>query len=137
MNSKIKIAFDRFIEFIDRHEVIWSILFIPIIGYMAVALDETFSPDEISREKNPLIWAQRWFGLIILGTVTEVIILSIIGIAFMLIMSIFVFGYIYILPLFILFISLWGGRVLYWKKRDKEKKLKNDQKNLSTIYELG
>ena len=129
MNSKIKNAFDRFIEFIDRHEVIWSILFIPIIGYMAVALDETFSPDEISREKNPLIWAQRWFGLIILGTVTEVIILSIIGIAFMLIMSIFVFGYIYILPLFILFISLWGGRVLYLKKRDKEKKLKNDQKN--------
>ena len=129
MNSKIKNAFDRFIEFIDRHEVIWSILFIPIIGYMAVALDETFSPDEISREKNPLVWAQRWFGLIILGTVTEVIILSIIGIAFMLIMSIFVFGYIYILPLFILFISLWGGRVLYLKKRDKEKKLKNDQKN--------
>ena len=129
MNSKIKNAFDRFIEFIDRHEVIWSILFIPIIGYMAVALDETFSPDEISREKNPLMWAQRWFGLIILGTVTEVIILSIIGIAFMLIMSIFVFGYIYILPLFILFISLWGGRVLYLKKRDKEKKLKNDQKN--------
>ena len=129
MNSKIKNAFDRFIEFIDRHEVIWSILFIPIIGYMAVALDETFSPDEISREKNPLIWAQRWFGLIILGTVTEVIILSIIGIALMLIMSIFVFGYIYILPLFILFISLWGGRVLYLKKRDKEKKLKNDQKN--------
>lgn len=129
MNSKIKNAFDRFIEFIDRHEVIWSILFIPIIGYIAVALDETFSPDEISREKNPLIWAQRWFGLIILGTVTEVIILSIIGIAFMLIMSIIVFGYIYILPLFILFISLWGGRVLYLKKRDKEKKLKNDQKN--------
>ena len=129
MNSKIKNAFDRFIEFIDRHEVIWSILFIPIIGYMAVALDETFSPDEISREKNPLVWAQRWFGLIILGTVTEVIILSIIGIAFMLIMSIFVFGYIYILPLFILFISLWGGRVLYLKNRDKEKKLKNDQKN--------
>ena len=129
MNSKIKNAFDRFIEFIDRHEVIWSILFIPIIGYIAVALDETFSPDEISREKNPLIWAQRWFGLIILGTVTEVIILSIIGIAFMLIMSILVFGYIYILPLFILFISLWGGRVLYLKKRDKEKKLKNDQKN--------
>ena len=129
MNSKIKNAFDRFIEFIDRHEVIWSILFIPIIGYMAVALDETFSPDEISREKNPLVWAQRWFGLIILGTVTEVIILSIIGIAFMLIMSILVFGYIYILPLFILFISLWGGRVLYLKKRDKEKKLKNDQKN--------
>ena len=129
MNSKIKNAFDRFIEFIDRHEVIWSILFIPIIGYMAVALDETFSPDEISREKNPLVWAQRWFGLIILGTVTEVIILSIIGIAFMIIMSIFVFGYIYILPLFILFISLWGGRVLYLKKRDKEKKLKNDQKN--------
>ena len=127
MNSKIKNAFDRFIEFIDRHEVIWSILFIPIIGYMAVALDETFSPDEISREKNPLVWAQRWFGLIILGTVTEVIILSIIGIAFMLIMSILVFGYIYILPLFILFISLWGGRVLYLKKRDKEKKLKNDQ----------
>ena len=55
MNSKIKNAFDRFIEFIDRHEVIWSILFTPIIGYMAVALDETFSPDEISREKNPLI----------------------------------------------------------------------------------
>lgn len=129
MNSKIKNAFDRFIEFIDRHEVIWSILFIPIIGYMAVALDETFSPDEISREKNPLVWAQRWFGLIILGTVTEVIILSIIGIAFMLIMSIIVFGYLYILPLFILFISLWGGRVLYLKKRDKEKKLKNDQKN--------
>ena len=129
MNSKIKNAFDRFIEFIDRHEVIWSILFIPIIGYMAVALDETFAPDEISREKNPLVWAQRWFGLIILGTVTEVIILSIIGIAFMLIMSIFVFGYIYILPLFILFISLWGGRVLYLKNRDKEKKLKNDQKN--------
>ena len=129
MNSKIKNAFDRFIEFIDRHEVIWSILFIPIIGYMAVALDETFSPDEISREKNPLVWAQRWFGLIILGTIIEVIILSIIGIAFMLIMSIFVFGYIYILPLFILFISLWGGRVLYLKKRDKEKKLKNDQKN--------
>ena len=129
MNSKIKNAFDRFIEFIDRHEVIWSILFIPIIGYIAVALDETFSPDEISREKNPLIWAQRWFGLIILGTVTEVIILSIIGIAFMLIMSIIVFGYLYILPLFILFISLWGGRVLYLKKRDKEKKLKNDQKN--------
>ena len=129
MNSKIKNAFDRFIEFIDRHEVIWSILFIPIIGYMAVALDETFSPDEISREKNPLMWAQRWFGLIILGTIIEVIILSIIGIAFMLIMSIFVFGYIYILPLFILFISLWGGRVLYLKKRDKEKKLKNDQKN--------
>ena len=129
MNSKIKNAFDRFIEFIDRHEVIWSILFIPIIGYIAVALDETFSPDEISREKNPLIWAQRWFGLIILGTVTEVIIISIIGIAFMLIMSIIVFGYIYILPLFILFISLWGGRVLYLKKRDKEKKLKNDQKN--------
>ena len=129
MNSKIKNAFDRFIEFIDRHEVIWSILFIPIIGYIAVALDETFSPDEISREKNPLIWAQRWFGLIILGTVTEVIILSIIGIAFMLIMSILVFGYLYILPLFILFISLWGGRVLYLKKRDKEKKLKNDQKN--------
>ena len=129
MNSKIKIAFDRFIEFIDRHEVIWSILFIPIIGYMAVALDETFSPDEISREKNPLMWAQRWFGLIILGTIIEVIILSIIGIAFMIIMSIFVFGYIYILPLFILFISLWGGRVLYLKKRDKEKKLKNDQKN--------
>ena len=129
MNSKIKNAFDRFIEFIDRHEVIWSILFIPIIGYMAVALDETFSPDEISREKNPLVWAQRWFGLIILGTVTEVIILSIIGIAFMIIKSIFVFGYIYILPLFILFISLWGGRVLYLKKRDKEKKLKNDQKN--------
>ena len=129
MNSKIKNAFDRFIEFIDRHEVIWSILFIPIIGYMAVALDETFSPDEISREKNPLIWAQRWFGLIILGTIIEVIILSIIGIALMLIMSIFVFGYIYILPLFILFISLWGGRVLYLKKRDKEKKLKNDQKN--------
>ena len=129
MNSKIKNAFDRFIEFIDRHEVIWSILFIPIIGYIAVALDETFSPDEISREKNPLIWAQRWFGLIILGTVTEVIILSIIGIAFMLIMSIIVFGYLYILPLFILFISLWGGRILYLKKRDKEKKLKNDQKN--------
>ena len=129
MNSKIKNAFDRFIEFIDRHEVIWSILFIPIIGYMAVALDETFSPDEISREKNPLVWAQRWFGLIILGTIIEVIILSIIGIAFMIIMSIFVFGYIYILPLFILFISLWGGRVLYLKKRDKEKKLKNDQKN--------
>ena len=129
MNSKIKNAFDRFIEFIDRHEVIWSILFIPIIGYMAVALDETFSPDEISREKNPLVWAQRWFGLIILGTVTEVIILSIIGIAFMLIMSIIVFGYLYILPLFILFISLWGGRVLYLKNRDKEKKLKNDQKN--------
>lgn len=129
MNSKIKNAFDRFIEFIDRHEVIWSILFIPIIGYMAVALDETFSPDEISREKNPLMWAQRWFGLIILGTIIEVIILSIIGIAFMIIMSIFVFGYIYILPLFILFISLWGGRVLYLKKRDKEKKLKNDQKN--------
>ena len=129
MNSKIKNAFDRFIEFIDRHEVIWSILFIPIIGYMAVALDETFSPDEISREKNPLMWAQRWFGLIILGTVTEVIILSIIGIAFMIIKSIFVFGYIYILPWFILFISLWGGRVLYLKKRDKEKKLKNDQKN--------
>ena len=129
MNSKIKNAFDRFIEFIDRHDVIWSILFIPIIGYIAVALDETFSPDEISREKNPLIWAQRWFGLIILGTVTEVIILSIIGIAFMLIMSILVFGYIYILPLFILFISLWGGRVLYLKKRDKEKKLKNYQKN--------
>ena len=129
MNSKIKNAFDRFIEFIDRHEVIWSILFIPIIGYMAVALDETFSPDEISREKNPLMWAQRWFGLIILGTIIEVIILSIIGIALMLIMSIFVFGYIYILPLFILFISLWGGRVLYLKKRDKEKKLKNDQKN--------
>ena len=128
MNSKIKNAFDRFIEFIDRHEVIWSILFIPIIGYMAVAL-ETFSPDEISREKNPLVWAQRWFGLIILGTIIEVIILSIIGIALMLIMSIFVFGYIYILPLFILFISLWGGRVLYLKKRDKEKKLKNDQKN--------
>ena len=121
MNSKIKNAFDRFIEFIDRHEVIWSILFIPIIGYMAVALDETFSPDEISREKNPLVWAQRWFGLIILGTIIEVIILSIIGIAFMLIMSIFVFGYIYILPLFILFISLWGGRVLYLKKRDKER----------------
>ena len=96
---------------------------------MAVALDETFSPDEISREKNPLMWAQRWFGLIILGTIIEVIILSIIGIAFMIIMSIFVFGYIYILPLFILFISLWGGRVLYLKKRDKEKKLKNDQKN--------
>ena len=129
MNSKIKNALDRFIEFIDRHEVIWSILFIPIIGYMAVALDETFSPDEISREKNPLMWAQRWFGLIILGTIIEVIILSIIGIAFMIIMSIFVFGYIYILPLFILFISLWGGRVLYLKKRDKEKKLKNDQKN--------
>ena len=91
MNSKIKNAFDRFIEFIDRHEVIWSILFIPIIGYMAVALDETFSPDEISREKNPLMWAQRWFGLIILGTIIEVIILSIIGIAFMIIMSIFVF----------------------------------------------
>ena len=129
MNSKIKNAFDRFIEFIDRHEVIWSILFIPIIGYMAVALYETFSPDEISREKNPLMWAQRWFGLIILGTIIEVIILSIIGIAFMLIMSILVFGYLYILPLFILFISLWGGRVLYLKKRDKEKKLKNDQKN--------
>ena len=129
MNSKIKNALDRFIEFIDRHEVIWSILFIPIIGYMAVALDETFSPDEISREKNPLMWAQRWFGLIILGTIIEVIILSIIGIAFMIIMLIFVFGYIYILPLFILFISLWGGRVLYLKKRDKEKKLKNDQKN--------
>ena len=129
MNSKIKNAFDRFIEFIDRHEVIWSILFIPIIGYMAVALDETFSPDEISREKNPLMWAQRWFGLIILGTIIEVIILSIIGIAFMIIMSILVFGYLYILPLFILFISLWGGRVLYLKKRDKEKKLKNDQKN--------
>ena len=123
MNSKIKNAFDRFIEFIDRHEVIWSILFIPIIGYMAVALDETFSPDEISREKNPLMWAQRWFGLIILGTIIEVIILSIIGIAFMIIMSIFVFGYIYILPLFILFISLWGGRVLYLKKARQGKEI--------------
>lgn len=126
MNSIIQKTIDKYgdkiDDFICNHEIICSLILLPVWGYMIVSIDDTFSPVCISDEENPLSWAGRWFMLIVLGTLVEMLVLLMAGLVLTVILFVLTYGYLYVLPLVILFGALYFGRKLYLNSNSKETK---------------
>lgn len=112
----------KFFDFLSEHEFIGTMLLLPFWGYIIVALDPMLSPENIADEKNPLAWAGRWFMLILLGTLVEIISLLMVGLVLSAVLLVLTYGYLYVFPLVVLFGALYFGRKLYVNYNNKEKK---------------
>lgn len=126
MNSIIQKTIDKYgekvFDFLIEHEFIGILLLLPFWGYIFVATEQTFSPEYIADEENPFAWAGRWFMLIVIGTLVEMIVLLMAGLVLTVVLMILTYGYLYVLPLVILFGALYFGRKLYLNSNSKETK---------------